>query len=75
MSLLASLHFYYLNLMVWLKFKRCFNGMCDYQFLIGSVVIKSCGAKEVSDFYPIFYNPVPDFVHEIDCVSEVVHPL
>lgn len=41
----------------------------------GNVVIKSCGAKEVSDFYPIFYNPVPDFVHEIDCVSEVVHPL
>lgn len=44
-------------------------------FCLGSVVIKSCGAKEVSDFYPIFYNPVPDFVHEINCVSEVVHPL
>ena len=42
---------------------------------LGNLVIKSCGAKEVSDFYPIFYNPVPDFVHEIDCVSEVVHPL
>ena len=43
--------------------------------VLGNLVIKSCGANEVSDFYPIFYNPVPDFVHEIDCVSEVVHPL
>jgi len=44
-------------------------------FIPGDVIIKSCGAKQVSDFYPIFYNPIPDFVHEVDCVSEVVHPL
>jgi len=58
--------------MVWLRAKTFFSVIFC---ILGSVVIKSCGAKEVSDFYPIFYNPVPDFVHEIDCVSEVVHPL
>eukprot|EP00117_Sycon_ciliatum_P005019 scpid86247/ scgid2024/ JNK1/MAPK8-associated membrane protein; JNK1-associated membrane protein; Medulloblastoma antigen MU-MB-50.4 homolog len=41
----------------------------------GHVKLQTCGVRQVSDWYPIFYNPSPDFTNTIYCTSEVVYPL
>jgi hypothetical protein len=41
----------------------------------GSLVFNSCRVVRVSDFYPIFYNPSEDYVHQLHCSYEVVYPL
>lgn len=41
----------------------------------GSLTIKTCGVKQLSDWYTVFYNPKPDHVDEIHCTQEAVYPL
>ena len=41
----------------------------------GSLSFDSCRVVEVSDFYPIFFNPTQDYVHQLHCSYEVVYPL
>jgi len=42
---------------------------------IGQFKLSSCGVKKLSDWYPIFYNPVPNYEEKIYCTREVVFPL
>ena len=44
-------------------------------FPAGSLAFNSCRVVQVSDFYPIFYNPSEDYVHQLHCTYEVVYPL
>ncbi len=37
--------------------------------------VKSCGVKTLSDWYPIFYNPNPNYEETIHCSHEAVYPL
>lgn len=46
-----------------------------HSFFTGSLGFNSCRVLQVSDFYPIFYNPTLDYVHQIKCTYEVVYPL
>ncbi|KAI0223190.1 JNK1/MAPK8-associated membrane protein [Lamellibrachia satsuma] len=42
---------------------------------IGSLLVTSCKVKALSDWYTMFYNPSPDYVHTINCTQEAVYPL
>jgi len=42
---------------------------------VGSFKIKSCGVKLISDWYPMFYNPHPNYEETLHCAHEVVYPL
>eukprot|EP00056_Hartaetosiga_gracilis_P003637 m.65579 g.65579 ORF g.65579 m.65579 type:complete len:304 (+) comp11529_c0_seq1:67-978(+) len=41
----------------------------------GSLKLHSCGVETIDDFYPVFFNPRPDYIHKQHCVSEIVFPL
>ena len=41
----------------------------------GSLSFNSCQVVEISDFYPIFFNPTVDYVHQLKCSYEVAYPL
>ena len=42
---------------------------------VGSLSVTSCEVKALSDWYTMFYNPSPDYVHTIHCTQEAVYPL
>ena len=42
---------------------------------VGSLSLESCGVERISDWYTMFYNPAPDYVHSIHCTQEAVYPL
>jgi len=44
-------------------------------FSSGSLEFYACPVFQISDFYPIFYNPTTDYVNTIACSYEVVYPL
>jgi len=41
----------------------------------GSFQMKSCGVTQLSDWYPIFYNPHPNYEETLHCSHEAVYPL
>jgi len=42
---------------------------------VGSLYIKSCGVKQLSDWYPLFFNPQPNYEKTLHCSHEAVYPL
>jgi len=42
---------------------------------VGSLSVTSCEVNALSDWYTMFYNPSPDYVHTIHCTQEAVYPL
>ncbi|XP_033110865.1 JNK1/MAPK8-associated membrane protein-like [Anneissia japonica] len=42
---------------------------------VGDLRIKSCDVKRLSDWYTMFFNPVPDYKNKIHCTQEAVYPL
>ena len=42
---------------------------------VGTLSLRSCKVNSISDWYTIFYNPKPDYVHMIRCTQEAVYPL
>ena len=54
---------------------------CSYEHYMylssptGSLGFNACEVDQVSDFYPIFFNPSQDYVHQLKCSYEVVYPL
>ncbi|ODN04944.1 JNK1/MAPK8-associated membrane protein [Orchesella cincta] len=42
---------------------------------VGQFQVKSCGVVDLSDWYPIFYNPNPNYEETIHCSYEAVYPL
>ena len=42
---------------------------------VGKLSLRSCRVDSIKDWYTIFYNPKPDYVHEIHCTQEAVFPL
>jgi len=40
-----------------------------------SLRIQACGVSYLSDWYPIFYNPHPNYEEVLHCSHEVVYPL
>ena len=41
----------------------------------GSLTVTSCPVTQLSDWYTLFQNPSPDYVHVIYCTQEAVYPL
>lgn len=41
----------------------------------GSLKINSCKVEQISDWYPVFYNPKLKFTTTKHCAQEVVYPL
>ncbi|EGD77900.1 hypothetical protein PTSG_09535 [Salpingoeca rosetta] len=41
----------------------------------GSLRVYSCGMSHVNDWYPVFFNPKPDYIHAVHCANEVAFPL
>jgi len=41
----------------------------------GSFEVKSCGVGGLADWYPIFFNPQPNFEETLHCSYEAVYPL
>ena len=42
---------------------------------IGKLSLKTCKVASVKDWYTVFFNPKPDYVHVIQCTQEAVYPL
>ncbi|XP_048340622.1 JNK1/MAPK8-associated membrane protein-like [Sphaerodactylus townsendi] len=42
---------------------------------VGSLQIRSCRVKMLSDWYTMLYNPSPDYITTIHCTHEAVYPL
>ncbi|XP_059374612.1 JNK1/MAPK8-associated membrane protein isoform X1 [Carassius carassius] len=42
---------------------------------VGSLYIRSCEVKMLSDWYTMLYNPSPDYVTTLHCTQEAVFPL
>jgi len=42
---------------------------------IGEFQVTSCGSHNISDWYPLFYNPQPNYAEYVHCSHEVVYPL
>lgn len=42
---------------------------------VGSFKIHACGVDYLSDWYPIFYNPHPNYEETLHCAHEAVYPL
>lgn len=42
---------------------------------VGQLALVSCQVHSINDWYTLFFNPKPDFVHEIHCTQEAVYPL
>ncbi|XP_065603787.1 JNK1/MAPK8-associated membrane protein [Cyrtonyx montezumae] len=41
----------------------------------GSLHIRSCKVKKLSDWYTMLYNPSPDYITTVHCTHEAVYPL
>ena len=41
----------------------------------GSLAVTSCPVSQLADWYTLFQNPSPDYVHIIYCTQEAVYPL
>ena len=41
----------------------------------GTMEIKSCPVRQLSDWYTMFFNPSQDFSEPIHCTQEIVYPL
>lgn len=41
----------------------------------GSLAVTSCPVTQLADWYTLFQNPSPDYVHVIYCTQEAVYPL
>jgi len=41
----------------------------------GFLTVTSCPVTQLSDWYTLFQNPSPDYVHVIYCTQEAVYPL
>lgn len=41
----------------------------------GQLTLKSCNKESIKDWYTVFFNPKPDYVHVIRCTQEAVYPL
>ncbi|XP_055356463.1 JNK1/MAPK8-associated membrane protein-like [Paramacrobiotus metropolitanus] len=37
--------------------------------------MRFCGADRLADWYSVFHNPKPDYIHTLNCSQEVVYPL
>lgn len=37
--------------------------------------LESCGVDRLSDWYPVLYNPTPNYEEKLYCTQEVVYPL
>ncbi|XP_055851354.1 JNK1/MAPK8-associated membrane protein [Episyrphus balteatus] len=42
---------------------------------VGSFRLHTCGVKQFSDWYTLFYNPSPNYVSKLHCTQEAVYPL
>lgn len=42
---------------------------------VGSLHIRSCKVKKLSDWYTMLYNPSPDYITTVHCTHEAVYPL
>lgn len=42
---------------------------------IGQFRLSACGVNRLSDWYPVFYNPWPNYEDKLYCTQEVVYPL
>lgn len=42
---------------------------------VGSLHIRSCRVKKLSDWYTMLYNPSPDYITTVHCTHEAVYPL
>ncbi|NWQ75538.1 JKAMP protein, partial [Columbina picui] len=42
---------------------------------VGSLHIRSCKVKKLSDWYTMLYNPSPDYITTVHCTQEAVYPL
>uniref|UniRef100_A0A803VZV4 JNK1/MAPK8 associated membrane protein n=1 Tax=Ficedula albicollis TaxID=59894 RepID=A0A803VZV4_FICAL len=42
---------------------------------VGSLRIRSCRVKKLSDWYTMLYNPSPDYITTVHCTHEAVYPL
>nr|CAG4652086.1 EOG090X0BGA [Triops cancriformis] len=42
---------------------------------MGSLEVKSCHVKQLSDWYTMFYNPNPNYEETLHCTQEAVYPL
>ena len=41
----------------------------------GNLSMNSCGVHSIKDWYTVFYDPTPDYVHKLRCTQEAVYPL
>ena len=41
----------------------------------GSLKLRSCHVKALSDWYTMLYNPSPDYTSTLHCTQEAVYPL
>jgi len=41
----------------------------------GSLMVTSCPVTQLADWYTLFQNPSPDYIHTIYCTQEAVYPL
>lgn len=41
---------------------------------MGKLTLYSCGVRRLSDFYTLFFNPVPGYNNAIRCTQEAVYP-
>ena len=42
---------------------------------IGKLTLNVCQVKFLSDFYPMFHNPIVNYRNKLRCSYEVVYPL
>jgi len=42
---------------------------------IGELTLNACGVKRLSDWYPLLFNPTPNYDTKLYCTQEVVYPL
>lgn len=42
---------------------------------VGSFRLYTCGVKQLSDWYTLFYNPSPNYLSKLYCTQEAVYPL
>ncbi|XP_069117426.1 JNK1/MAPK8-associated membrane protein-like [Argopecten irradians] len=42
---------------------------------VGSIFIRSCTVRELSDWYTMLYNPSPNYTTTLHCTQEIVYPL
>lgn len=42
---------------------------------VGSLQLRACRTNDLADWYPIFYNPQPNYEATLHCAHEAVYPL